>query len=51
MNREEFELILRREGLTRPQADAILAAADAYATAQARLAIDALGYPPTAVTK
>jgi hypothetical protein len=45
MNRDQLELVLTREGLTRPQTRAVLDAADAYATTQARLAIDALGVP------
>jgi len=43
---EDFELVCGREGLTRPQTQAVLDAADAYATSQARAAIDALGYQP-----
>ena len=43
MTRDQVELVCRREGLTSPQTAAVLEAADAYATAQARLAIGALG--------
>jgi hypothetical protein len=45
MTRDQLELVLRREGLTQPQTTAALQAADAYATTQARHAIDALGVP------
>lgn len=44
VTRDDLELILRREGLTRPQVTAVLQAADAYATAQARLAADAAAW-------
>lgn len=42
MTRDELLMILWREGLTPTQVDAIMTAADKYATAQARLAIDVL---------
>jgi hypothetical protein len=42
MTRDELELVCGREGLTRPQTQAVLDAADRYATTQARHAIDAL---------
>ncbi len=44
--RDDFELVLRREGLTQPQTQAVLDAAETYATSQARAAIGALGYQP-----
>ena len=44
MTRDQLELVLTREGLTQPQTRAALAAADAYATAQAKAAIDALTF-------
>jgi hypothetical protein len=44
MTRDELELVLRREGLTQPQTTAALTAADAYATTQAKAAIDALAF-------
>src|SRR5258708_23069857 len=44
--RDDFELVLRREGLTQPQTTAVLDAAETYATSQARLAIGALGCQP-----
>jgi hypothetical protein len=44
VTRDDLELVCGREGLTRPQTAAVLDAADRYATAQARHAIDALGY-------
>jgi hypothetical protein len=43
MNRDQLELVLTREGLTRPQTRAVLDAADQYATSQCEAAIDALG--------
>jgi hypothetical protein len=45
VTRDDLELVCGREGLTRPQTQAVLDAADRYATTQARHAIDAL-YPP-----
>ena len=39
MTRDQLELVLAREGLTRPQTHAVLQAADQYATTQAHLAI------------
>lgn len=41
MTRDELELYLLREGLTRDQAAIILAACQLYATEQAKLAIGA----------
>jgi hypothetical protein len=46
VTRDQLKLVLLEEGLTRPQTAAVLDAADAYATTQARAAIDALGYQP-----
>ena len=46
MTRNEFELVLRREGLTQPQTAAVLDAAETYATSQATLAIGAAGCQP-----
>lgn len=45
MTRDQLELVFRREGLTRPQVYAAMEAAELYATAQCKAAIDALGYP------
>jgi hypothetical protein len=45
VTRDDLELVLRREGLTQPQTTAALQAADAYATTQAKAAIDALAWP------
>jgi hypothetical protein len=50
VNRDQLELVLTREGLTRPQTRAVLDAAEQYATSQAKLAIDSLGGYPPAVT-
>ena len=49
MTRDQLELTCRREGLTQPQTQAVLQAAEQYATTQAKLAIDALGYEPPPV--
>jgi hypothetical protein len=47
MNRDQLELVLTREGLTRPQTQAVLDAADQYATSQCAAALDAVGrYAP-----
>lgn len=48
-DREILELMMRREGLTQPQTDACMVAADVYATAQAKAAIDALDFTPPLV--
>jgi hypothetical protein len=41
VTRDELETVMWRAGLTLPQVADLLAAADTYATAQARAAIDA----------
>lgn len=42
MTRDQLELALRREGLTRPQVEAAMSAADAYAFAQCKAAVNAV---------
>ena len=44
MTLDELETVCWREGLTRPQVDAVLLAAGSYATAQAVAALAALGH-------
>src|SRR5258706_7615809 len=49
MTLDELETVCWREGLTRPQVDAVLLAAGSYATAQAVAALAALGHEPPLV--